>query len=100
MDEGKIRILQPKKIVAEIVDGAGNVVRTLVCDTITRQKLGEIIEAGKRAEDGKRVKYEDVLYEQLAIVFGGKKEDYFDIADVRVVKQIIEFVTEQVKNPI
>lgn len=89
-----MRILQPKKIVAEIEMRDGSI-RALECETVTRDKMQALTDT----TDNKRIKMSEMLYEQLSVIFGGKREDYFWIEDIRVVKQIIEYVTEQVKNP-
>ncbi len=95
----EFHVARPKRIVVK-VDMPDGTTKEFSCERVTREIMSSVATALKKYEERKfSDKTGDLLYEQMAIIFGGKKEDYFDIDDIRTVKQIMDFVTDQVKNP-
>ncbi len=93
MADKKFSIMQLKPICVEVALRDGDPME-LTCACVTKEMMDAILKGG----DPERVRASQ-LYEQLAIFYGGKKEDYFKIDDIRVVKQILAYTLDQIQNP-
>lgn len=82
------KILMPPPIQVEIQDIEGNSV-ILTAKSISRKTL---IGINKAVEE---YKSEDMLNQQMVVIFGGKPEDYDNI-DIRVIKNVLQRVTEEI----
>ncbi len=67
--------------------------RVLTCEKITSAMTADLQKAAETFKSSGIA-----LYAQMAIYFGGKKEDYFDL-DARLVMQVVQWMTEQMKDP-
>jgi hypothetical protein len=90
------KITAPKKIEIEATALDGSI-KHYECETITNEtheKLSEIDEqlSSKKLNSGKALRM------QCATFFGGDESDYL-CHDIRVLAQIINFMTEQITNP-
>lgn len=85
----KKSFLQPEEIEydVEFLDGEK---KTLTLKSITGKQIADLSKID--------VTKENAVLEQMAIFFGGNSEDYSDL-DVRIIKSILEDVTEAVQNP-
>jgi hypothetical protein len=84
------KILMPPPIEITIQDIDGNDM-FLSARSISRKTMREITSIAKSD------KSEDMLHEQMAVFFGGKAEDY-DNVDFRVIKKVLEKVTEEIQG--
>ena len=91
MDE--LQFMNPKPIGVSVQKLDGNVVE-LECPKITTDMVKSTQDAAKHADKDAG----GALCEQMAIFFGGKKDDY-KVFDARVIKRVIEWMSEQFKNP-
>lgn len=91
MADKKFAVLELKPINVEVTLRDGTSME-LTCKQVTRDMLNAIMKMGDkiRAEN---------MYDQLVIFFGGKREDYLKIDDIRIVKQVLAYVMEQVQDP-
>jgi hypothetical protein len=81
------KILMPPPIETEIQDIDGKSI-VLVAKSISRKTMSEITKAAQGDSS-------DALNNQMAVLFGGQMSDY-DNVDIRVIKKVLERVTEEI----
>jgi hypothetical protein len=81
------KILMPPPIEIEIQDIDGKSI-VLVAKSISRKTMSEITKAAQGDSS-------DALNNQMAVLFGGQMSDY-DNVDIRVIKRVLERVTEEI----
>ncbi len=91
MDE--LKFLNPRKIEIEAQKLDGTMAH-LECAKITADMVHSIGKAAQGADKNT----DRALCEQMAVFFGGKHEDYRTF-DMRIITQIIQWMTEQMRNP-
>lgn len=91
MAEEVTKFMRPKKLELEVetIDGS---MRRLECEKITRDMGKKVVEIGSSNKNSALG-----LYEQMAVYFGGKADDYSDV-DVRVVTKVIAWMGEMLKG--
>ena len=86
----EMKFVRPKKLELQVERLDGTMMH-LECEQITQDMVRRIGDAADK-------KAHTALYEQMAVFFGGKKEDYSGI-DARVVTQVIQWMTAQMRDP-
>jgi len=82
------KILMPPPIEIEIQDIDGKSI-VLVVKSVSRKTMSEIDAIAKGEKSS------DMLNQQMVTLFGGQISDY-DNVDIRVIKRVLERVTEEI----
>ena len=85
--------LNPEKISIEIQDCNGDM-HILIAKSITCEDIDAI---QKLTEKGQN-KAGDLIMNQLKYIFG-EQENFYKLFDIRVLKQVLEYFTQQMTNP-
>jgi hypothetical protein len=90
-----VKIINPPEIIIEITDLAGQS-HKLTGRRITRKNVKEFNKIF--GEETAKKTVEDQLPYQMAWVFGGRTEDYFEY-DTRALKLAVQYYASEIQNP-
>jgi hypothetical protein len=88
------KFVAPKKIEIEVEALDGTMAHFEV-EKITSEMIQRVTSAGGRAEKDAM----GAMCEQMAVYFGGSAKDFRDRFDARVLKNVIVWMNEQIRNP-